>query len=104
LQQNNRKKLFRKIQEILEIMENIDVNECYQVGYITKTHALKGEVSIFLDVDYPEEYEEMESFFVEIEGELITYEVENVRMMASKPQTVLVKIKGIDKIEDPDWK
>ena len=40
-------------------------DECYQLGYIVKTHGLKGEVIAQLEVDAPEEYSEMEEAIIE---------------------------------------
>ena len=48
-------------------------DECYRLGHIVKTHGLKGAVTIELDVDYPEEYDEMESVFLEQSGNLIPF-------------------------------
>lgn len=46
---------------------------CYQLGYVVKAHGTKGQVVAFFDVDYPEEYEEMESVFLEIQGKLVPF-------------------------------
>jgi len=37
------------------------IDDCYQLGYIVKTHGLKGEVQIYLDVDAPSDYRNLES-------------------------------------------
>ncbi|MBP9990324.1 MAG: 16S rRNA processing protein RimM [Bacteroidales bacterium] len=47
--------------------------ECYYLGKITKPYGLKGEVILFLDVDDPCEYADLDSAFVEIKGNLIPY-------------------------------
>lgn len=47
--------------------------ECYQLGKITKPFGVKGQVVMFLDVDSPEDYSELDSAFVEIKGSLIPY-------------------------------
>lgn len=47
--------------------------ECYYLGKITKPYGLKGEVILFLDVDDPSEYADLDSAFVEIKGNLIPY-------------------------------
>lgn len=41
----------------------MQLSECFELGYVLKTHGLKGELLIVLDVDNPEEYEEMDSFY-----------------------------------------
>ena len=41
-------------------------DDCYQLGNVVKTHGLRGEVVIFLDVDHPELYQKMEPVSVHI--------------------------------------
>ncbi len=49
--------------------------ECYPVGYISKTHGLKGEVTaIFTE---PIELDDVESFFIEIKDGLVPYFIES---------------------------
>lgn len=71
-------------------------DECYELGRIIKPHALKGEVQILLDVDYPEDYEELESVFVDIKGELVPYFVESIKI---RPNLVIVKFEGVDNFD-----
>ncbi|MBC8112158.1 MAG: 16S rRNA processing protein RimM [Verrucomicrobia bacterium] len=70
--------------------------DCYELGYIQKTHALKGEMVFFLDVDEPLDYEDMDSIFLEISGKLVPYFVEKVRVQR---QAAIVKLEAIDTIE-----
>ena len=70
--------------------------DCYLVGKLTKTHGLKGEMAIWLDVDYPEEYEDLESILVEMKGELIPYFVEQIQIRANKS---IIKFEDVDSIE-----
>ena len=67
--------------------------DCYLVGKLTKTHGLKGEMAIWLDVDYPEEYEDLESILVEMKGELIPYFVEQIQIRANKS---IIKFEDVD--------
>jgi len=70
---------------------------CYQVGFIKKTHALLGEVILFLDVDSPAEYQALDSVFVEIKGQLVPYFIETIALQ--KKKEAIVKFEGIDSIE-----
>ena len=47
--------------------------ECYLLGKITKPFGFKGQVIVFLDVDTPSDYEELDSAFVEVKGTLVPY-------------------------------
>lgn len=70
--------------------------ELYPIGYVSKTHGIKGELNIQLDTDYnPEDFRflvfEMESIFVPFE------------IVSSRGQGVanrLVALKGIETVED----
>ncbi|MCS6820714.1 MAG: ribosome maturation factor RimM [Microscillaceae bacterium] len=71
-------------------------DECYELGYITKVHALKGEVVVFLDTDEPEGYAEMESVFLEIAGNLVPFFIEQINVQGNR---AIVKFEEIDTIE-----
>ncbi len=72
------------------------LEECYQLGWVLKPHGTKGEVNIVLDVDRPEDYNEMESVFVEINKNLVPFFVE---WMQLKGNRALVKFEGLDTLE-----
>jgi 16S rRNA processing protein RimM len=82
--------------------KDLTLNDCFELGKILKTHGLRGEVSIFLDVDYPEDYENLDLILLNIEGKLTAFEVEQVRLLPNKPKNALLKLAGIDKIEETE--
>ena len=49
------------------------VEDCYTIGSFIKTHGFKGALSLKLDVDFPEQYKELDSFFVTIGGNLVPF-------------------------------
>ena len=71
-------------------------DDCYQLGEVIKTHGLKGEVSILLDVDFPNEYQNLESVFVLQDGKLIPFFIESIQINSNK---ALVKFEDVDTIE-----
>ncbi len=54
--------------------------DCYLLGSITKTRGYKGELVLFLDVTNPFEYERLESVFVEINGMLTPFFIEQIKI------------------------
>lgn len=70
----------------------MDFESCYQLGYVLKTHGLKGELVIEIDADYPEEYSEMESVFVEINKKLVPFFIDHIQLNGSK---AIVKFEDI---------
>lgn len=53
---------------------------CFELGYIEKAHGVEGAVQIFLDVDDPSEYKELESVFVEINNKLVPFFVTSLKL------------------------
>ena len=51
----------------------MNIENCYYLGKITKTWGVKGQLVLFLDVDDPEAYADLDSAFVEIKGQLIPH-------------------------------
>jgi 16S rRNA processing protein RimM len=68
------------------------IEECFQLGYVVRTHGMKGQVIAFFDVDFPEDYEDLKSLFLLLGGRLVPFFVERVELQANS--------KGILKFED----
>ena len=71
---------------------------CFKLGTLVKAHGLRGEVLIHLDVDIPENYQDLESVFVEVNQQLIPFFVSNV--LLQKGSKAIVSLDEIDSIED----
>ncbi|MDB3905039.1 ribosome maturation factor RimM [Crocinitomicaceae bacterium] len=76
----------------------MDLKDSIYIGQIAKLHGYKGGVSLFLDVTHPEEYMEVESFFVDIEGILTPFFVESFKL--KNKGFAAVKFQGVDSEED----
>lgn len=72
------------------------IEDCYQLGEVIKTHGLKGEVSILLDVDYPTAYAEMESVFVEQNGKLVPFFIDHIQINGNKALIGFEEIETLD--------
>ncbi len=77
------------------------IDDCYQLGYVIKTHGLHGEVSVLLDVDAPDSYQNLESMFVAQPGSesLVPFFVEHIAVRKNK---AIVKFEEIDTIEQAE--
>ena len=74
------------------------MEELYQVGAITQTHGIKGEVKVFPMTDDISRFKNMKNLLLDCGKEgYKTLEVENVR---SQKNIVILKFKGIDNIND----
>ena len=76
----------------------MEKKDCYYLGKITRTNGNKGGVSIFLDVDDPQEYRELDAVFVEIKGQLIPYFIEEIKLHTSK-NTALVYFEDVADVD-----
>lgn len=73
-------------------------NDCYYLGKITRTNGTKGGLSIFLDVDNPLEYINLDSVFVEFKGQLIPYFISEIIIHNSR-NTAVVYFEDINDTE-----
>ena len=51
----------------------MEVKDCFYLGRVTKPWGTKGQMALYIDVDSPEDYAEMDSAFVEVKGRLVPY-------------------------------
>ena len=52
---------------------HMNTDDCYCLGRITKPWGVKGQMALFLDVDTPEDYIDLDSAYVEIKGSLVPH-------------------------------
>lgn len=71
--------------------------EYFEIGQITNTHALKGELKVRPFTESKKRFEELKSILVDFNDELVKYDVEKVRY---QNDVILLKLKGIDDIDE----
>jgi 16S rRNA processing protein RimM len=74
----------------------MQISDCYKIGYILKPHGLKGEVTISLDAEAPDDIASLEIVFVEQNNRLIPHFIQSVSQNGNK---AFVKFEDIDTIE-----
>ena len=70
--------------------------ECFYLGRVAKTHGIKGEVTIKLDVDDPSDYLDMKYFFLEINKVLTPFFVEKIVHSGDKFFVTIQDIKTVE--------
>lgn len=75
------------------------LEECFELGYVLKTHGLDGGVTIKLDVDFPDAYDGMDSVFLEVNQQLVPYFVESIQLQKDKAN---IKFEDVDTIEQAE--
>jgi 16S rRNA processing protein RimM len=77
----------------------MNIDNCFQLGYIAKTHGVQGEVTFVLDVDNPEDYDQLESVFIELNGKLVPFFITNFQLQREK---AIVKLEDVNSFESAD--
>ena len=73
------------------------MQDLLQVGAVTSTHGLRGEVKVFPTTDDPKRYLKLKNVYVEAKKQRMELEIERVRFFKN---LVIVKFKGLDDIND----
>ena len=74
----------------------MNIDDCYQLGYIIKPHGLKGELQVLLDVDSPEAYQNLESVFVRQGQQLVPFFVEYINVKSGKAILAFDEVQEFD--------
>ena len=76
--------------------EKMTKEDCFYLGRVAKTHGIKGEVTIKLDVDDPSAYRDMKFFLLEINKVLTPFFVEKVVCRGDKFFVTIQDIKTVE--------
>jgi 16S rRNA processing protein RimM len=74
----------------------MDIDSCYQIGYVIKRHGLKGDVKILIESTLPKK---LESIFVQIDNRLIPFFIEQISVLKD---IAVVKLEDVDNPEQAD--
>lgn len=72
-------------------------NDYLQVGVITSTHGIRGEVKVFPTTDDPNRFKSLKKLVLDTGKTYLPLEIEGVKFFK---QFVILKFKGIDNIND----
>ncbi|MGN1168138.1 MAG: ribosome maturation factor RimM [Lachnospiraceae bacterium] len=73
------------------------MEEMLQVGVITSTHGVRGEVKVFPTTDDPMRFKKLKKVILDTGKETLPLEIQSVKFFK---QFVILKFKGIDNIND----
>lgn len=71
-------------------------DDCYKIGFIMRPHGLKGEVTVSLDTEAPEDLNEIQTIFVHLSDRLLPYFIERISLRGAK---AFVKLEDVDTAE-----
>ncbi|MDR0364307.1 MAG: ribosome maturation factor RimM [Bacteroidales bacterium] len=72
----------------------MNIDDFYSLGYIKKPVKHQGEIIVFLDVDDPETYHNLNGFFIEMPTGLVPFFIEKINLRSNGD--AVVKLEGID--------
>ena len=70
--------------------------EYFELGYLAKPHGLKGAFHVFMDVDDPYEYEDLDAVFVQQGNEMVPYFIEDLQI---RENLNLMNLEGIESLD-----
>lgn len=73
------------------------VEDCFELGIISKLHSFKGEVILYIDSDEPEHYYDIDSVFLEINKQLVPFFI--AKSSVHKGKQLRVRFEGVDNEE-----
>ncbi len=79
----------------------MNIEACYYLGYTSKVHGKQGELIIKLDVDFPEEYKNLESVFIQLnekDNSLIPFFISDSYLLTNG--TLKIKIEDVNTINE----
>lgn len=75
------------------------MEEILQVGVVTTTHGVRGEVKVFPTTDDVNRFKKLKEVYLDTGREKISLEIEGVKFFK---QMVILKFKGIDTLDDAE--
>ncbi|MGB6035180.1 MAG: ribosome maturation factor RimM [Cryomorphaceae bacterium] len=72
--------------------------DCFNLGHIAKSKGFKGELSLFLDVDEPENYQSLDRILIDLGGVLTPFFIDSLRLKDNGYADI--KLEGVDSKDD----
>jgi 16S rRNA processing protein RimM len=80
-----------------EGLVRMEITDCFKIGYVQKTHGLKGEVTVMLEADAPDSLATTTSILLEVKGRLIPYFIEATSRTGDK---AIVKFEDVSSSDE----
>jgi len=75
---------------------NTDRDQYFYLGKVIKTHSFRGELVFLIESDNPDSYQDIEVVFMDIEGSLVPWFVENIEINNDRAVVKLEDVVDID--------
>jgi 16S rRNA processing protein RimM len=70
--------------------------EYFELGTLSKPHGLKGAFHLYLDVDDPYDYEDLDAIFLQQGNEMVPYFVEDIQI---RDNLNLITLEGVNTLD-----
>ncbi|PKP21586.1 MAG: 16S rRNA processing protein RimM [Bacteroidetes bacterium HGW-Bacteroidetes-19] len=70
------------------------MKDFFYLGLITKPFGYKGQAYVFLDTDEPEKYSNLDAVFLNIDGEMLPYMIEDIQLRGANQ--AVIKFEDVD--------
>jgi 16S rRNA processing protein RimM len=77
--------------------KSMELEACFKIGFVQKTHGLKGEVTISLEAGLFDSFESVASMFIDVKGRLVPYFIEEASIKGDK---AFVKLEDVNTSEE----
>ncbi len=77
----------------------MEKKEYFSIGKVTKTKGLKGEIQLYLDVENPQDYINLESVFIEINNKPVPFFIEKISIQKSIAYILFEGLEHIDEAQ-----
>lgn len=81
----------------MEIVRDVNIEECLRVGTYVNTHGVRGEIKVYPHTDDVERFSDLDHLYMETKQGLVKMEVKSARYFKN---LAILKFKGIDNIND----
>ncbi len=72
-------------------------DDCQKIGHVLKSHGIRGELIFFFEIDIVENLQENGQIFIEIDGYLVPFFIEKIRIKSNT--SAIVKLVDIENKE-----
>lgn len=75
----------------------MEIGSCFKIGFVLRTHGLKGEVTLSLSDDAQVDLESVKSLFLEQDNRLVPFFIDSISVQGNK---ALVRFEDVTAIDD----
>ena len=80
-------------------MDQINIDDCVEIGYIQKPHGIKGELVLIFGKEFEETFEGIDCLFIEVDGGLVPFFIADEGFRFKSSESAICKFDFIDSQE-----